>query len=466
MANLILIKIGWGNFEEGFEVILQSWEEGKALSREIHGKLPPYPAIYASYQSWLSNYLQHGECLRRATKGNSKSVNPKLLLEQCSQSSVELINHFENWLTSEDRAWRDFRENLRLELGNEKTANRVIIQTEHSILKKLPWHKGDLFANISSDIALYPLAFKKPDNVVTTDKSAVNILAIFGNSEGINLDEDEEFVKGLKSEGANIVTLKEPTKSEFSNSIWENKYDILFFAGHSSSQGGKGQIFINSTETLTIEELKSGLKKAIQNGLQLAIFNSCDGLKLAEDLAKLNIPQVIVMREPVLDIVAQDFLKLFLNAFAVNREPLDLSVRHARERLHENGWDEKSPGASWLPVLYQNPTMMPLTWEELKGKINPKPIKDKNPKLIKKLFKTVLVILLIIILSIITVKYSVKSSSDPEKPHPTMVTKIIEWLKNPDPKNVPLKKENLPPKKQPEEERLGIKITTDIKNQN
>ncbi len=58
------------------------------------------------------------------------------------------------------------------------------------------------------------------------------------------------------------------------------------------------------------------LRKAISRGLQLAIFNSCDGLGLANDLAELNIPQIIVMRSPVPDLVAQEFLKHFLKAFS------------------------------------------------------------------------------------------------------------------------------------------------------
>nr|WP_017295798.1 hypothetical protein [Geminocystis herdmanii] len=43
--------------------------------------------------------------------------------------------------------------------------------------------------------------------------------------------------------------------------------------------------------------MKTALNQAIKQGLNLAIFNSCDGIGLAQELSKLNIPQVIVMRE-------------------------------------------------------------------------------------------------------------------------------------------------------------------------
>ena len=76
--------------------------------------------------------------------------------------------------------------------------------------------------------------------------------------------------------------------------------------------GRSGRFYINKTESLTVEELKQGFKLAVSSGLQLAIINSCDGLGIARQLEDLGIPQTIVMREPVCDRVAQDFLKYFL----------------------------------------------------------------------------------------------------------------------------------------------------------
>ncbi|MEO0969096.1 MAG: CHAT domain-containing protein, partial [Cyanobacteria bacterium J06639_18] len=67
-------------------------------------------------------------------------------------------------------------------------------------------------------------------------------------------------------------------------------------------------------------------------GLKLAIFNSCDGLGLAKELGDLNIPQTIVMRENVPDIIAHEFLKNFLKSFAAG-ESLHLAVRYARLQL-------------------------------------------------------------------------------------------------------------------------------------
>jgi len=191
-------------------------------------------------------------------------------------------------------------------------------------------------------------------------KSKVRILAILGHSDGIDTERDRALLKQLPN--ADIAFLVEESRKEISDRLWEQAWDIIFFAGHSKTEGETGRIYINPTESLTIDELWYALKKAVERGLQLAIFNSCDGLGLAQKLDDLQIPQMIVMRELVPDRVAQEFLKYFLTAFALGT-PLSLAVRDARERLQ--GLEGQFPCASWLPVVYQNPAEEPLTWREM-----------------------------------------------------------------------------------------------------
>jgi CHASE2 domain-containing sensor protein len=96
--------------------------------------------------------------------------------------------------------------------------------------------------------------------------------------------------------------------------------------------------------------------------LQIAIFNSCDGLGVAREFALLHIPQIILFKEPVPDPVAQTFLAYFLESFA-NGQSLYLSVREARERLQ--ALENKFPCASWLPLIFQNPAETSITWQAL-----------------------------------------------------------------------------------------------------
>jgi CHAT domain len=154
-----------------------------------------------------------------------------------------------------------------------------------------------------------------------------------------------------------------PQRRELSDSLWNQAWNILFFAGHSHSQpdGVTGKLWLNAKESISIADLQYALTQSINHGLKLAIFNSCDGLGLANELADLQIPQMIVMRQPVPDAVAQAFLSNFLQRFAQG-QPFYQAVRNAREQLHD--LEPQNPCASWLPIIIQNPATLPPTWQD------------------------------------------------------------------------------------------------------
>jgi CHAT domain len=176
-------------------------------------------------------------------------------------------------------------------------------------------------------------------------------LCILGSNNGIDVNSDYEFLQTLPN--AEVHLLLEPARKQLNDELWQQSWDILFFAGHSYSNpiDRKGFLQINQTEHLSIPELKYALRKAISAGLRLAIFNSCDGSGLAADITDLHIPQAIVMREPVPDRVAQEFLQNFLSALSQGT-PFYQSLREARERLQVI--EDEFPCASWLPILCQN----------------------------------------------------------------------------------------------------------------
>ncbi len=365
MARLVLLKFDVGSFEEGFSITASIGEDGARLSFSagIPGSLPPSPEIPKCYQQWHSHYQKLDSVFRLITEEPRVLCTPEIRKE-CHGAAEALRHSFREWLKSE--GIRDFREKLCRKLGSRRENVRIIVQTDDDALKKLPWHEWDLFAETytKSDIALCANEYERVRVEQISRKTGVEILAILGSSEGIDVDADRGEIKSLS--GADPTFLVEPERGEVSDHLWEGNWDILFFAGHSSSRGETGRIYINKTDSMTIKSLKGGLRKAIEHGLQLAIFNSCDGLKLADDLADLNIPQVIVMREPVPDKVAQAFLRYFLKVFSEGKS-LYLSVREARERLYEH-FDDEYPGASWLPVICQNPAVEPVSWDKLQGR--------------------------------------------------------------------------------------------------
>ena len=158
----------------------------------------------------------------------------------------------------------------------------------------------------------------------------VRVLAVFGDAEGIDLQRDRAEIEILP--GAESTFLEQPNHSQLNESLWDQQgWDILFFAGHSYTEGNQGHLRLNGNDTLTLESFHQTLKTAVSKGLKLAIFNSCDGLGLSYTLADLGLC-AIVMREAIPNPVAEEFFRQFLIAFAdgkslqrpCNREPIRL----------------------------------------------------------------------------------------------------------------------------------------------
>ncbi|ODG98165.1 sensor protein Chase2 [Nostoc sp. KVJ20] len=357
MGKLVVLKLGTGSFEAGFPVTLQIGDENVRPIVEISGELPPDPEIVLCYHQWQSIYCKLKFSGRPIGIPKQSTQTPSL--EDCEKAADTLRFHLNSWLSS--TTFRTIREKWLEKLLPEDHI-RVLLQTNDLRLQKLPWHLWDLLERYpKAEIALSAPSYEQVSRN-SPPQSQVKVLAILGNSQGIDIQTDSQLLKELPH--ANTTFLVEPSGKDLTDQLWEQDWQILFFAGHSATDGSgnEGKIYINQTESLTISQLKYGLRKAVERGLHLAIFNSCDGLGLAREFADLHIPQIIVMREPVPDRVAQEFLKYFLEAFACGKS-LYIAVREARERLQ--GLETQFPCATWLPVIYQNPATIPLLWREL-----------------------------------------------------------------------------------------------------
>ncbi|WP_254173191.1 CHAT domain-containing protein [Planktothrix pseudagardhii] len=359
MSKIVILEIAEGNWEQGFPVRLRIGTEGERFLADFPpGQLPGSADVLQFYQLWQSSYRQLPSPLRLEASKN-QVTNSSEILDQCREAAQKLEESLNDWLNSE--TFRPLKERLLHNLNRSESV-RVFIQTNNVELRRLPWHLWDLFRSYKQAEVILAAPLFDPDQppILNSSKKELKILAILGDSRGINVDADRQFLE-KKLPGAKVNFLVKPKRQEITDQLWEQAWDILFFAGHSLTQEQKGKIFINETESLGLLELKNGLSKSINRGLKLAIFNSCDGLGIAQALEELYIPQVIVMREPVPDGVAQGFLKYFLRSFSQG-EPLHLAIRTAKERLEDEGLEEYIPGGTWLPILCQNPAVMPLVW--------------------------------------------------------------------------------------------------------
>ncbi len=376
MSKQVILSFSKGDLSTGFEVKLQIREDKNGNWGDVcqaDGALPPSPNIDRLLCKWRENFckkvqqktsVQNGEG-SRGKPGKSKKFCFDKELEEAEKDLTSRIN---TWLNSGDNPdWRKIRDSIQQHLHKDDDI-QVIIQTGDIRLWQVPWQGWSLFAKDypKTEIALSPAEGQSPKT--SPPSTRVRILAVLGKSDEIDIDFDRKMIDGLCSNGAEVEFLTKPSKEELLKRLWDkNGWDIFFFAGHSETQNNEiGLLHLSEKESLEINGFKNSLRTAIQNGLQLAIFNSCDGLGLANQLSKLHLPQSIVMREPIPDIVAQKFLQDFLSAFS-SGSAFYASVREARDKMEEF-WNKEYPGIAWLPVICQNPTVkqQPL-WDDLRG---------------------------------------------------------------------------------------------------
>lgn len=366
MSKLIVISLEKGNLNDGFfPVTAQLWETDNSRPIKFTGSLPPAPKIAELYKRFQ---LIYQALHKRFVSRSGIEVEPTGLnnVSQVDFSEVQeqLYEAINSWLNSD--LFRPIDQKLREKLALDEEF-QVIIEASDYLIQRLPWHLWNFIEHYQlCEVAVSTPKYERVIPLPKQKTNQVRILAILGNSQGIDIQQDRKILEKLPN--ASTVFLVEPSRQELDKWLWDEQgWDILFFAGHSHSQDDKGQIHINPTSILTINELKNALNYAISRGLKIAIFNSCDGLGLARQLSDLQINQVIVMREEIPDFIAQEFLKHFLGAFSEGQS-FYLAVRYARERLQ--GLEEEFPGASWLPVICQNIAEETLTWQELSGQTN------------------------------------------------------------------------------------------------
>ena len=363
MCKSVVLNLGKGNLENGFSFV-SALIKFDSQEIQVTGSLAPAPKLKDIYRRWQLLY----NLIYKSRSFSLRSHESGIVIDETGITNIsdrdftyvcqELQNCLNDWL--DDANFRSIQRHLRNQL-NPSDEIRFIIQTEDYQISQIPWYVWQFFEDYPhAEVSLSNFNFQSGKKVHECSKK-VRILAILGDTEGINIEADRYLLENLAN--ADTIFLVKPTCQELNEQLWSSQgWDILFFAGHSSSDFQKGKLYINPDECITLTQLKNALKIAIARGLHLAIFNSCEGLGLAQHLSDLNIPQTIVMREPVSDRVAHEFLKHFLMVFS-RGQSFYVAVREAREKLQ--GIEKEFPGASWLPVVFQNPAAATFTWKQL-----------------------------------------------------------------------------------------------------
>ncbi|MGD1896775.1 MAG: pentapeptide repeat-containing protein [Phormidesmis sp.] len=346
---------------------LQIGHEGQLPFLEKVGTLPAIDRLCEQYQQWQTSYrhlIQFNSSRIHCSPTQVTNISIQSIQQQLQQHTATIHRSFNQWLSAEE--FRPLRENILENLAPTETV-RIVISTDNPQIWQLPWQHWSLLehypnAEITFGSHQYTQQapyLRRPCLSEETSRKT-KILCVLGDSQGIEINTDCQLLKQLPN--TQVTVLTEPTRQTLNDHLWEQSWNILCFAGHSNTQAGQGYLRLNATDTLSLSDISHALRRARNGGLQLAIFNSCDGLGLAQNLSHLCLPHMIVMREPVPDLVAHAFLKGFLNAFA-SGQPLPQAVRDAREKLQ--GLEDRFPCATWLPILCQTAATAPLTWQQL-----------------------------------------------------------------------------------------------------
>lgn len=353
----IIINLGQGNLDNGCESVIVQLLRDRHCVRQFSGSLPPAPKLAQLYSQWQLGYrafYQEQEMRIGLLQTEGMRYSEADFQKICRQIPQQL----NQWLGNEEFA--NIERALRTDIQKDESI-QIIITAANLELHQLPWQLWDFIEDYpQAEVSLNSLNWRKIKCTPRTHQK-VRILAVLGNSNGIDLQQDLIALQSLPE--TELTTLIEPPLRQLNEYLWQPKgWDILLFSGHSHSELEAGYIYLNATENITIAQLKYSLSKAIARGLQIAIFNSCEGIGLASELADLSISYTVIMGEPVPDRIAQIFLQYFLTAFAGGKT-FTLAVKEARQKLA--GWEIEYVCASWLPAIWQNPATESLTWNDL-----------------------------------------------------------------------------------------------------
>ncbi len=266
---------------------------------------------------------------------------------------------------------------------NQRSVLRLRLGLKGTTLPRLPWevlHAGDRPLATGTDVAFsrYQLGPGLSNQSYTLSgrphQPLKILMVIAGPSDQETLELAQEvshLQEELKSRSPNeppaiqLTILAQPGRERLTQALEQGQYQVFHYAGHSNLGDSGGDVYLVSdrtglTETLNGDDLAGLL---VNNGVQLAVFNSCRGVytatsealssgkdrNLAEALVKRGIPAVLAMAERIPDEVALTLTRLLYRNLNQGY-PIDLSLSRARQGLIAAYGSNQLYWA--LPVLY------------------------------------------------------------------------------------------------------------------
>ncbi|MEM1172668.1 MAG: CHAT domain-containing protein [Cyanobacteria bacterium P01_H01_bin.35] len=262
---------------------------------------------------------------------------------------------------------------------NRSEVLQLRLGTKDRRISSLPWevlHVGDRPLATGTDIVFSRYqpntCLPKSTRILTSEEPLKILMAIAAPTDKDSLQLEKEY-EALRQEleknsgetEIHLDILRQPGREQLTQALEQGKYQVFHYAGHSTWGISGGEISLVSnitglTESLSGKDLAGLL---VNNGIQMAVFNSCRGaynhfvhsndegveINLAEAMVKRGIPGVLAMAERIPDEVSLILTRLFYRNLNQGY-PIDLSLNRARQGLisaygsHQLYWA--------LPVVY------------------------------------------------------------------------------------------------------------------
>jgi hypothetical protein len=340
-----------------------SWGQAQRLKAQVS-----YPAsLTLAYREWQRIYLNFYQANLLGQAESSGTIElPNIdwhgLLVQAEAS---LLSTFNQWLRQSElyEIRSAITQVAKPSISPDPASHPldIFLTCTPIELERLPWEAWELWAGSMIQVARTPANIRHA-STIRRQRRRPRILVIIGADDRNQFTHDLQAVKTQFKSIAQVETigwqLTAQEIPELKRQIWEAiaappGWDALLFFGHSNeSVLTGGELAIAPNTWLSMQELTPQLLKAKDHGLQFALFNSCSGLNIAESLIGLGLCQVVIMREPIHNAVAQHFLIHFLRQLA-SQENAHQAMLSACQNLLDH--QLTYPSAALIPSLFRHP---------------------------------------------------------------------------------------------------------------
>ena len=353
-----------------------TWGKGRQLTAKL-----PYPTeVELLYQDWQRIYLNYYQsALRGRGIISGEVVAQNDWHGQLVQAEAKLLYEFHQWLrngllfdirqaigqsVTTDSSKYSFSSIVSSGSKSAPPKTDLLITCDPISLGRLPWEAWEINAEFRNSapirISRLPMNIREAGAEPVREGKRTHILVILGDDTGLSFVDELNAISSLKrlakvtvigwQPGMDAMSLKQTICDTIQAAPG---WDMLFFFGHSNEANAVGgKLAIAPNTTLSVRELEPFLRKAKARGLKFALFNSCKGLDIANSLIDIGLNQVVVMREPVHNRVAQVFFIQFMQSLA-GFDDIHTALQKATHSLRSES-NLTYPSAHLVPSLFRH----------------------------------------------------------------------------------------------------------------